>query len=220
MPAMLEAAAGTLAELLPTLGVDPSGPELAELTGLSMVTTASALTPADTCPDNNLEVDGRIVLLDFEGAAVRHVAWDAAYLTVPWPSCWCSWRLDAVAAGRALDTWRRAVLPALPEVAGEAFEADLRTARTGWAFISTGWFLRTALGPAGAQPIRAGSGPDRRSLIGHRLAALSGSGSDDGNLLTGPAGLAARVVDRLRAWWGRTPLDLAPAFRPPPAGPR
>ena len=23
----------------------------------------------------------------------RHVAWDLAYLRVPWPTCWCSWRL-------------------------------------------------------------------------------------------------------------------------------
>ena len=35
----------------------------------------------------------RLVLLDFEGAEWRHVAWDLAYLRVPWPTCWCSWRL-------------------------------------------------------------------------------------------------------------------------------
>ena len=32
-------------------------------------------------------------LIDFEWSEVRHPAWDAAYLTVPWPTCWCSWRI-------------------------------------------------------------------------------------------------------------------------------
>jgi hypothetical protein len=47
-----------------------------------------ALTPGDTCPDNNVLADAGVVLFDFEGAAIRHVAWDAAYLRVPWPRCW------------------------------------------------------------------------------------------------------------------------------------
>jgi hypothetical protein len=34
------------------------------------------------------------------------VAWDAAYLTVPWPTCWCSWRLsDASALGATHAAW-------------------------------------------------------------------------------------------------------------------
>ena len=48
---------------------------------------AEALTPADACPDNNVLIGRRRVLIDFEGAQWRHLAWDVAYLFVPWPTC-------------------------------------------------------------------------------------------------------------------------------------
>ena len=54
-----------------------------------------AFTPGDTCPDNDVQVADGLVLIDFEDAQWRHVVWDVAYLTVPFPSCWCSWRLPA-----------------------------------------------------------------------------------------------------------------------------
>ena len=46
-------------------------------------------------PDNNLLADRGLHLIDFEWSEVRHPAWDAAYLAVPWPTCWCSWRIPA-----------------------------------------------------------------------------------------------------------------------------
>ena len=75
----------------------------------------SALSPCDACPDNNVRSDsGELSLVDFEGAAFRHVAWDVAYLTVPWPSCWCCWRIPRHLTSAAVDRYCTIMRPALP----------------------------------------------------------------------------------------------------------
>jgi len=97
----LAEAAAVLARDLPRLGITVPAPAVDELRGVaasldvSAPGSAGALVPGDTCPSNALETDSGIVLLDFEAAEHRHIAWEAAYLSVPWPSCWCSWRLPA-----------------------------------------------------------------------------------------------------------------------------
>lgn len=78
----LETAADALAELLPRLGVDVPGDVLDDVRRLpdllSDEPSLHALTPGDVCPDNNVLGADRVVLLDLEGAAYRHLAWDAA----------------------------------------------------------------------------------------------------------------------------------------------
>ena len=91
-------------DLLPRLDVIPSASALAEIRhlqdGFGGDDRCWALTPGDTCPDNNVLTEAGVVLFDFEAAAIRHLAWDAAYLRVPWPSCWCAWRLPEDVARR------------------------------------------------------------------------------------------------------------------------
>ena len=166
---MLARAGDALAADLPLLGFHPSEQALAELRGLDGLLggppQAWALTPSDACPDNNrLTADG-LVLLDLEGAQLRHVAWDAAYLLVPWPSCWCSWRLPADVAHAALESWRAAV--ALPYAHDPAFEDDLRTVSLGWAMTSAGWFLQRAVQDDHPHP----AAPTRKAIVQHRLVA-------------------------------------------------
>lgn len=131
-----------------------------------------ALTPGDACPDNNAETPGGLVLLDFETAGFRHIAWDAAYLTVPWPTCWCSWRLPAAVQAAALARWRATVEPALGPAVAAALDDAIRDATVGWALITAAWFLRAAhrnqpLGPGGR--LRPGS----RELVQHRLGVAA-----------------------------------------------
>src|SRR2546429_3760393 len=93
----------------PIVDVDVPTHALDELRGLgSRLSCAgpAALTPADACPDNNVRTAGGLVLIDFEGAQWRHIAWDVAYLAVPWPSCWCAWQLPADVAARAVEAYR------------------------------------------------------------------------------------------------------------------
>jgi aminoglycoside/choline kinase family phosphotransferase len=209
MPEALAKAADGLVEVLPRLGVSPGGAALAELRAAAdrLSPGAAALTPADACPDNNVVTPDGLVLLDFEQATVRHVAWDAAYLLVPWPSCWCSWALPAAVAQDALDRWRAAVTPALPMVGSAAFDRDLDIAVTAWAFVSCAWFLDGAFDEPAAAPGGGRAGPTRRGVIEHRLRqARRGP-------LAALATLADEVLAAISRRWGHAPLPVAPAYR-------
>jgi hypothetical protein len=216
MPDALDQAATTLAEELPGLGVEPTAEALDVLRQLDQLLgggpACRALSPSDACPDNNLVTDRGMVLLDFEGAQVRHVAWDAAYLTVPWPSCWCSWRLPDETAGRALAHWQSGLAAVAPHVASSDFEADLAVAEMGWALMSTSWFLETAMSEADerlAQPPDDVT-PAKRSMLLHRLSGAAATGD---RRLAPLRGLATEVHAAALSSWGDVSLPLAPAFR-------
>ena len=218
MPDALSGASAVLARELPRLGVHVSADALVELRGIgdaldvSVLGAAGALAPGDTCPSNAVETAEGIVLLDFEGAEYRHVAWEAAYLTVPWPSCWCSWALPPQVTELALARWRQAVSGALPEVLTPGFADDLVRAATGWAFISTGWFLGSAFAgdPPPSEPARRSLIPRRRALLQHRLGQVAALKSP---LVPSLADLAAQTCAAMQCEWGAHPLPLAPAFR-------
>lgn len=165
-----------------------------------------ALTPADACPDNNVLTASGLALLDFEGAQWRHIAWDVAYLRVPWPTCWCSWRVPNDVADRALDRYREAAAPVIPQVADDHFDHDVRAAAVGWALISTTWFLDNALGSDPS--LNDKPTPSRRARISHRLAAAARSAE-----LPALAEFAGMLAAVLRERWGDVPLAYAPAFR-------
>jgi hypothetical protein len=166
-----------------------------------------ALTPADACPDNNVLTADGLALLDFEGAQWRHIAWDVAYLRVPWPSCWCSWRMPGEVSARAFDAYCETASPLIPEVAGAQFERDVSAAAVGWAFITMTWFVDNALG---SDPmLNPGKPtPTRRAMISHRLAAAARSTE-----LPALAELAGSLGAALAKQWGDVPLAFAPAFR-------
>jgi hypothetical protein len=216
MPGALAAAADTLAGQLGSLGVEPTAEaldlarHLDELFGGTLA--CRALTPSDACPDNNLVTDRGMVLLDFEGAQVRHVAWDAAYLTVPWPSCWCSWALPDELAQRALARWRSGVATVDPHMASTGFAGDLAVAAAGWAVISTAWFLERAVhDAAGKVPqVVDAPDPDRRAVLLRRLSLVAATADDR---LTPLCDLAREIHDAALESWGESPLALAPAFR-------
>ncbi|MDP9398470.1 MAG: hypothetical protein M3P96_11920 [Actinomycetota bacterium] len=85
-------ACAVLARDLPRLEVPvtPSAhEELRELALMLDVTAPGApgapgaLVPGDTCPSNAVDSDDGLVLLDFEGAEFRHLAWEAAHSRCP-----------------------------------------------------------------------------------------------------------------------------------------
>lgn len=203
-------AAGVIARYGDEFGVDVPAHALTELRELGSRLSGAgpaAMTPADACPDNNVYTADGLVLIDFEGAQWRHLAWDIAYLVVPWPSCWCSWQLPADVAVRAMDAYRARL--ALPYADSAGFDSDVAAAATGWAFVSTSWFLPSALldDPPMNHPARPA--PSRRAIILHRLRQASESVE-----LPGLAELASRLCAALTERWGRAPLEYAPAFRP------
>ena len=211
MSAGMEEAATTMAQQCAELGVDvPSGAldELRTLgTRLSDAGTA-AMTPADACPDNNVLTADGLVLIDFEGAQWRHVAWDVAYLTVPWPSCWCSWRIPADVAERAMEAYRATF--AGPDADAAGFRRAVEAAAVGWEFASTGWFLPRALAEDRTRADPDKPTPNLRAAILHRLDQARRSA--DGAAL---AELAARLHHTLSSRWGDLALPYAPAFERP-----
>lgn len=210
MPGLLGSAADLLDTHLPALGVTPGARALAQLRSMAdeLGPDATALTPADTCPDNNLATPSGLLLLDFEQAAFRHVAWDAAYLLVPWPTCWCSWGLPDVVAGAALARWRSAVAPSIPAVAAPAFERDLDVAVVAWSFLSGAFFLAGVL-DRDDTPGGPAFSPSRRTVIRHRMALAARRRS----VAPALADLAEEVLTATAHHWGELPLATAPAYR-------
>ena len=162
-----------------------------------------ALSPADVCPDNNLLTEGGCRLIDFEWSEVRHAAWDAAYLAVPWPTCWCSWLIPDESAERALEAYREQAVEGIPYVGTDAFLADVATARACWALVTVSWSLSNALRQE-STPTPAG--PSTRPRMQHRLGLVAASG-------TAAAAFAGEVLEHTRQRWGDLALALAPAYR-------
>lgn len=165
-----------------------------------------ALTPSDTCPDNNLLGPDGLMLLDFEHAEIRHRAWEAAYLRVPWPSCWCAWQVPDGISALAL----QAYLDASYGIDGppSTFPADLDAATLLWCLLTVSWFLPAALDADSAHLADDDRMPGRRTLTLARLGLAAG--------LPGPRPLVSWVESlrtELLGRWGDHPLRLAPAFR-------
>ncbi|GAA2365538.1 hypothetical protein Cme02nite_31370 [Catellatospora methionotrophica] len=168
---------------------------------------ASALSPSDACPDNNVLTGDGLALIDFEHAEWRHVAWDVAYLRVPWPSCWCSWRLPDEVADRAIARYRQAAAPTLPYVATPEFDRDLSAATDLWAVLYSSWFLPQTLSGDPVASAKLDS-PRRRALLLHRLdLARRTSAAPE------TAAFAEALRTALVSRWGEVPLALARAFR-------
>ena len=217
MPRLLARAADSLAEHLPRLGVTPDPSVLDQVRALGELLPpapgVAALTPSDACPDNNVEVDGRLVLLDYEGAEFRHVAWDAAYLRVPWPSCWCSWRMPDRVAEAGLARYRQRVAATLPYAATEQFDRDLDVATVGWAFVSGGWFLPRAFADPPPDNPRIVA-PGRQPILQHRFAVAARAGAAQPAVPPAVTALAADICAAMLRAWGPRPLELAPVWRP------
>jgi hypothetical protein len=175
----------------------------------------SALTLADACPDNSIRTTRGYLLIDFEEAEWRPVAWDVAYLTVPWPSCWCCFTLPPSVTRQAVARYRSAAAGQLPYLGTPAFGHDVGLATAGWALVSSSWFLGRALGedqPFDSEIDEINGLPTRRAVIAHRLATAQRTEG-----LPALATLAARLrTELIKRWGGEPPLRPAPAFRPAP----
>jgi hypothetical protein len=212
MAGLLKATAAGMAARSAATGLrvpDEMVEELAELSRRLTDPLASALSPDDPCPDNNVRDEhGALVLVDFEGACFRHVAWDVAYLTVPWPSCWCCWRLPDEVAATAVARYAAVIRPVLPQASGVAFPRSVDRAAIAWSVVTADWFIARALAgdPAMAE---GGAAPGRRAFLLHRLALAAPLAAADG--LPATAAALQQWRDTLAGQWGEISLPLAPA---------
>lgn len=209
MPTVVDEAALLLEQRCDQLGVAAPPGAFHELRQLARDLGAGAnasVSPSDACPDDNVQTANGLMIVDFEGAQWRHIAWDLAYLTVPWPTCWCAWRIPADVSERALERYRQTIEAELPYVRTAQFRTDIAAAALGWALVSAAWLLPDALGddPPPRDPDKVM--PRRRALILHRLDGARRGGE------SALARLAGQLRSTLVARWGDLPLGYAPAF--------
>jgi hypothetical protein len=99
-------------------------------------------SPSDLCPDNNLITSRGVRFLDFEGGCIRNIMLDAAYLRVPFPSCWCAFALPAGMTDAMFAAWRAEVRVMWPDLADDAVVLPrMLDAQLFWVWVSTFWFL-------------------------------------------------------------------------------
>ncbi|ONI74931.1 hypothetical protein ALI144C_39845 [Actinosynnema sp. ALI-1.44] len=99
-------------------------------------------SPSDLCPDNNLITSRGVRFLDFEGGCVRNIMLDAAYLRVPFPSCWCAFALPAGMTEAMFAAWRAEVKVMWPDLADDSVVLPrMLDAQLFWVWASTFWFL-------------------------------------------------------------------------------
>ncbi len=128
------------------LAVDGVAEEIDQLRATLAGPGYLGLVHGDACPDNVRFTGGTCRIFDFETSGRGPVAFDAAYLVAPFPTCWCFATLPADIAGPAIDAYR-ARLAAAGVSLGREWE-DLTTAALAGLIIAR---APAGPGPAGRQ---------------------------------------------------------------------
>jgi hypothetical protein len=182
-------------------------------------------SPGDICPDNNLLTAAGVRFIDFESAGFHSVFLDAAYLRMPFSTCWCVFALPADLAGGAEVEYRKLVTSVLPELADDGlWSRGVRLATAAWTLHAMTYLLdRSVEGDASVNP-EPSQAPTKRQLVRYRWRALADELDRAAVLAAGgrppqtPAELPALrvLLDQLLAetdLWQVPELPLYPAFR-------
>jgi hypothetical protein len=103
-------------------------------------------SPGDICPDNNLVTDAGIRFVDFESAGFQSVFLDAAYLRMPFSTCWCVLRMPPGLAAEGESAYRREVVKAFPDLASDAvWEAGVLRGSAAWTIHAMSYLLDRAV---------------------------------------------------------------------------
>ena len=172
-----------------------------------------AFSPSDLCPDNNLVTSHGVRFLDFEWGCIRDVTLDVAYLRVPFPSCWCVFRLPPGMAEAMLAAWRAEIVEMWPRLAeDEVLMPRLLDAQVLWTWLSTWWLMprgpqrdRRIVSAEVSSPLRGAALVDRWEGLARQCAASEPALAEH----------SATVADALRARFEvpEPALPPFPAFR-------
>lgn len=172
-----------------------------------------AFSPSDSCPDNNLITNRGVRFLDLEGGCVRNAIFDAAYLRVPFPSCWCPFALPNGMTDAMLAGWRAEVKAVWPDLDDDGVLLPaLLDAQLFWVWLTT-WQFFSRPDAAQTHSSLLSDTPPETHVLTDRWRRLANDA-----LLAGVEAVAehaAAVGDRLRVrWFDDDPvLALYPAFR-------
>jgi hypothetical protein len=185
--------------------------ELAEVAAAAGADRYTVFSPGDICPDNNLLSGTGVRFIDFEEAGFHPAFLDAAYITMPFSTCWCVFRFPPELREEAEAAYRQQVALVWPDLSDDSvWQPGLRRAMAAWTMSSTSWLLRRSL--AADVPMNSEQpSPHTRQLMRYRWQSLLAELDPAGDL---PA-IAALVRSLLAATdgWHAPDLPLYPAFR-------
>jgi Ser/Thr protein kinase RdoA (MazF antagonist) len=185
------------------LAVDGVAEEIDQLRATLAGPGYLGLVHGDACPDNMRFIGGTCRIFDFETSGWGPVAFDAAYLVAPFPTCWCFASLPADIAGPAIDAYR-ARLAAAGISLGQEWE-DLTTAALAGLIIARAHILARAL----QEDSEWGTTTMRPRLLTWLASFTARDG--DGNLPRLRA-TAEAMRDRLAARWQGLRIPDYPAL--------
>jgi len=212
---------GEIPDLLAGLSI-PAPPglaaDLAEVATILRPWRFPVFSPGDICPDNNLLVGQHVMFVDYENAEFHSAFLDAAYLRMPFSSCWCVFRLPDNLQLSAEATYRELVSQIHPELeSDEVWQAGMRRAVAAWTLHAMTHLLDRAL--LADQPMidDGRAAPTERQLLRYRWRRLIEviepvPGAAEGAEFPALVALARQLLASTEHW--QVPdLPLYPALR-------
>ena len=202
------------ADLVVPLGIDvPAGlaADLADVVA-GWEHGYQVFSPGDICPDNNLVTAAGIRFVDFESAEFHSVFLDAAYLRMPFSTCWCVLRMPPGLAAAGESAYRREVVTAFPDLASDAaWEAGALRASAAWTIHAMSYLLDRAVSGDASMNDDVAAAPGRRQLLRYRWQTL-GDQLGAAGALPALAELMRRLLSATEHWRALA-LPLYPALR-------
>lgn len=201
--------------VLASAGVTPSAglaDDLAVVAAIAPPGGYEVFSPGDICPDNNLLTPSGLRFIDFENAEYHSAFLDAAYLRMPFSSCWCVFRLPPELAAAAEAAYRAEVAAVHPDLASDAaWQPGLIRAVAAWTLHATCHHLERCLVGDSPMDDSRSQEPTVRQLLRYRWQQLGRELQAAGDL---PA-IAALMATLLAGTqhWQAPDLPGYPAFR-------
>jgi hypothetical protein len=214
----LQRSIGEIPDLLAGLSIPAPaglGADLADLATMLQSAQYPVFSPGDICPDNNLVTDRHVMFVDFENAEFHSAFLDAAYLRMPFSSCWCVFRLPDNLQRSAEDAYRGLVGQIHPDLRiDEVWQSGMRRAVAAWTMHAMTYLLDKALLEDGPMIGDGRTAPTTRQLLRYRWQRLIDELEPTPAASAFPAlvTLACQLLATTESW--QVPdLPLYPAFR-------
>jgi hypothetical protein len=205
--------AGRLVEALGVIAPPGLGTELSAVGGLADRGPHDVLSQGDTCPDNALllpEAAGGVRFVDLEATTVHHAALGAAYVALPFASCWCVFDPPPGLVDRMRESYVGALAPVLPQVAESQFwDREVVLGCAAWVLAASNWLLDGALADDPRVGPPEGVTPSYRELL---VGRWRWGARELAEVLPATAELLHRAEQAASTAWGEVPRRGYPAF--------
>jgi hypothetical protein len=201
-----------LLEAMSVEAPEPLDADLHEVASVLRPGKYDVFSPGDICPDNNLITAAGVKFIDFENAEFHSAFLDAAYLRMPFSTCWCAFRIPAEVAEEAEQEYRSTVCRVIGELAGdEIWHAGVRRAMAAWTLHAMTYLLDSSAAADTSVNPEASAAPTRRQLLTYRWQRLSEE-LDRAGEFPALSALMRELLARTRSWRAAA-LPFYPAFR-------